>query len=217
MAERGWSGLFSVAVLLARPVLEGIIQGRITLVFRRWLRPSVRAGGTLKTALGILAIEDVERVTESQIQEVEAQAAGHRDRSSLLAELSRRDGELYRVRVRYAGVDPRLALREQVQLGAEELAALQQRLHRLDAASSAGPWVLPVLQLIAVRPAVLAARLAQHLGQPTEVFKRNVRKLKELGLTESLDLGYRLSPRGQRLRQLLAAVAPADGTARGPA
>jgi hypothetical protein len=30
-------------------------------------------------------------------------------------------------------------------------------------------------------------------------FKANVRKLKALGLTESLDIGYRLSPRGEAL------------------
>jgi hypothetical protein len=30
-------------------------------------------------------------------------------------------------------------------------------------------------------------------------FKRDVRKLKELGLTESLEVGYRLSPRGAAL------------------
>jgi hypothetical protein len=204
------------AVLLARPVLEGIIEGRITLVFRRWLRPGVRAGGTLKTALGVLAIEDVQRVTESQIQDEDAHAAGHRDRCSLLGELSRRDGDLYRVRVRFAGADPRVALRERAELGAEELAALQQSLHRLDAGSRAGPWALAVLQLIAARPAVLAARLAQQLEQPTELFKRNVRKLKELGLTESLDVGYRLSPRGQRLLEVLGAAPRRDAASRGP-
>ena len=30
-------------------------------------------------------------------------------------------------------------------------------------------------------------------------FKLNVRKLKALGLTESLEVGYRLSPRGKSL------------------
>ena len=33
-------------------------------------------------------------------------------------------------------------------------------------------------------------------GQEKMPFKVNVRKLKRLGLTESLDVGYRLSPRG---------------------
>jgi hypothetical protein len=32
-------------------------------------------------------------------------------------------------------------------------------------------------------------------------FKLDVRKLKELGLTESLPVGYRLSPRGEFLLQ----------------
>ena len=32
------------------------------------------------------------------------------------------------------------------------------------------------------------------------MFKRDVRKLKELGLTESLPVGYRLSPRGRAYR-----------------
>jgi hypothetical protein len=31
------------------------------------------------------------------------------------------------------------------------------------------------------------------------VFKLDIRKLKESGLTESLEVGYRLSPRGKRL------------------
>jgi len=46
-------------------------------------------------------------------------------------------------------------------------------------------------------PAVLAATLAKRVGQERDFFKQNVRKLKELGLTESLEVGYRLSPRGR--------------------
>jgi hypothetical protein len=46
-------------------------------------------------------------------------------------------------------------------------------------------------------PAVLAATLAKRVGQERDRFKQNVRKLKELGLTESLEIGYRLSPRGR--------------------
>jgi hypothetical protein len=39
----------------------------------------------------------------------------------------------------------------------------------------------------------------ESLVSNIKAFKRNVRKLKELGLTESLDIGYRLSPRGRAL------------------
>jgi predicted transcriptional regulator len=54
-----------------------------------------------------------------------------------------------------------------------------------------------VLGLIAERPATRAPDLAASLGRETAPFKADVRKLKELGLTESLEVGYRLSPRGR--------------------
>ena len=41
-----------------------------------------------------------------------------------------------------------------------------------------------------------AADLAPELGLERLPFKARVRRLKELGLTESLERGYRLSPRG---------------------
>ena len=45
--------------------------------------------------------------------------------------------------------------------------------------------------LIAERPAVRAGDLADQLGRERLAFKADVRKLKALGLTESLDVGYR--------------------------
>jgi hypothetical protein len=71
------------------------------------------------------------------------------------------------------------------------------RLARLDRSSRHGAWTAEVLRLIADRPAVRAGDLAASLGRETAPFKVDVRKLKELGLTESLDVGYRLSPRGR--------------------
>ena len=55
-----------------------------------------------------------------------------------------------------------------------------------------------MLRLIAERPAVRAGDLAAALGREAQPFKIDVRKLDRLGLTESLDVGYRLSPRGER-------------------
>ncbi len=66
-----------------------------------------------------------------------------------------------------------------------------------DAASSAGPWTRQTLAIIDRSPGVRAPDLAAELGRDTPSFKRDVRKLKELGMTESLDIGYRLSPRGE--------------------
>jgi Mn-dependent DtxR family transcriptional regulator len=55
------------------------------------------------------------------------------------------------------------------------------------------------LELIDRNPAVVSTVLAAEMGVERPVFKLNIRKLKESGLTESLEVGYRLSPRGKRL------------------
>jgi predicted transcriptional regulator len=112
---------------------------------------------------------------------------------------------LYRIGVRLAGADPRVALRQNATLGDEEAAQLERKLAAMGARSQDGPWAMAILQLIEKRPGVLAARLAKSIGMDTAVFKPRVRQLKELGLTESLEIGYRLSPRGTALLRRLDA------------
>ena len=185
-------------MLLKRQTLEGIAEGRITLAFRRWKRPTVRAGGELRTSIGVLAIDAVDAIGEADITESDADSAGHPSRAALIAELNRRSGgSLYRVALHLAGDDPRAALREQGALDDEDVAAIGARLARFDRASRHGPWTETVLRLIEASPGVRAPDLAASLGRETQPFKRDVRKLKELGLTESLKVGYRLSPRGR--------------------
>ncbi len=185
-------------MLLKRETLEGIAEGRITLAFRRWKRPTVRAGGELRTAIGVLAIDAVDAIKEADITEGEARLAGYPSRDALIAELDRRSaGDLYRVALHRAGGDPRAALRELDDLDGEAVAAIAARLARFDRSSRHGPWTDAVLRLIGASPGVRAPDLAASLGRETQPFKRDVRKLKELGLTESLEVGYRLSPRGR--------------------
>jgi hypothetical protein len=173
-------------------------DGSVELAFRRWRRAGVKAGGTQLTPAGVLAIDGVDVVDVADITEDEARRAGHRDRAELLAELDRHpDGTLYRIAFHHAGADPRVALREAADVSEDELARIRARLARLDRASTHGPWTEAVLRLIAAHPAVRAADLAASLGRETQPFKTDVRKLKQLGLTESLDVGYRLSPRGR--------------------
>lgn len=175
-------------------VLAGIRDGFVTLAFRRWRRPTVKAGGTLRTALGVVAIDGVEPIDPSLIGEADALAAGYASRHDLSSELSAGEGEVYRIAVRWAGEDPRLALRASVALAPADVASIEDRLQRLDRKS---PWTSQVLALIRDNEGVQAARLAERLDLPTPDFKRRVRQLKELGLTESLEVGYRLSPRGR--------------------
>jgi hypothetical protein len=87
-------------------------------------------------------------------------------------------------------------LRESAEISASERAELDARLDRMDR-SRGEPWTRGVLQLIAEQPETHAEKLAASLGREKLPFKRDVRKLKELGLTESLLVGYRLSPRGK--------------------
>ncbi|HYN64664.1 MAG TPA: hypothetical protein VES36_08670, partial [Candidatus Limnocylindrales bacterium] len=75
---------------------------------------------------------------------------------------------------------------------------------RLDRLSTHGSWTRAVLEAIRDQPGLRAGDLAAEMGRPRLPFKMDVRKLKELGLTESLAIGYRLSPRGEALLQRMA-------------
>jgi hypothetical protein len=186
-------------VLFRAATLPRIADGSITLAFRRQRRPTVRAGGTLTTPVGVLGIDDVRIVGEDEITDDDARRAGAADRVALLAELGPPDPDrqLYRVELHVAGPDPRIAQRARDDLSDADIADLSVRLARLDRASTHGPWTADVLALIAERPAVRAGDLADVLDRDRLAFKADVRKLKALGLTESLDVGYRLSPRGR--------------------
>ncbi|HEY1276409.1 MAG TPA: hypothetical protein VGF25_15975 [Thermoleophilaceae bacterium] len=191
-------------MLFKARVLDGIADGSVTLAFRRWERPHARGGGSQRTRVGVVAFDAVEVIPESSITDEDARRAGFAGRDELLAELSPRNaGSVYRVELRLAGPDPRVELRERSRLSAADVAALRTRLARLDAHSHHGAWAETVLRLIADNPGVRAPDLAASLGRETQPFKRDVRKLKELGLTESLPVGYRLSPRGRALLKRL--------------
>jgi hypothetical protein len=198
-----------VAVLFTRDDLDGVAAGRITVAIRRWRRPTVKAGGTLTTPVGVLDIDEVRRIEASDLTDVDARAAGFDGRDDALASPHlRRDGDLHLVRFALAGEDPRIALRERDDLPDEELADVLERLHRMDTRSSRGAWTAGTLRTIDARPGVRAADLAAEAGIETKPFKTDVRKLKALGLTESLEVGYRLSPRG---RAVLAALDARSG------
>lgn len=158
---------------------ERIRSGEVTLQFRRWKRPTVRAGGTLRTSLGVLAIDAVDVVLRAS--RAEAVAAGFTSVRELMSSVDGREGSLYRIRLRFVGEDPRIALRSSPNLDGLSLP---------DAATA-------LLRLIAANPGVRAADLAASVGREKLPFKADVRKLKAKGLTESLEVGYRLSPRGE--------------------
>ena len=181
-------------MLFRRPSLDGIRAGEITLAFRRWDRPRARAGGRQRTVIGELAIDSVEPVERSEITAEDAARAGHASLDELFGELDKRGtNPIWRIELHWAGEDPRRGLREQADLSDADLAMLRGRLARFDAASRHGPWTHQTLELIEARPETRAEDIAASIGREKLPFKRDVRKLKELGLTESLLVGYRLS------------------------
>jgi hypothetical protein len=184
-------------MLFPPAILAAIADGRVDLAFRRWQRPLAKPGGRQRTAIGVIGFETVEQVDRARVSEREARRAGFGSRDELLVFLDRRTtGEIYRVGLRLLGPDPRLALRESLP-DEREVAEIERRLARLDRLSSHGPWTRRALEAIKTHPEVRAADLAAGLGRERLPFKLDVRKLKELGLTESLPIGYRLSPRGR--------------------
>ena len=193
-------------MLLPKRVWAGVADGSVTVAFRYWKRRTVKGGGTLHSPVGVLAIDSVERIALRAITPGEARAAGYESRAGLVADLAKHRAPgtaLYRIAFHYQGEDPRRALREDDHLGPAELEQVRSRLARLDRASSHGPWTKDVLELIRDNPGTLAADLAARRGLEKLPFKADVRKLKALGLTESLRVGYRLSPRGRAVLEAI--------------
>lgn len=189
----------------------GLASGAIILTYRVWARPQVKAGGIyrvggrhLKTDIW-LQVEAVDRVPVGSIGVDEARAAGHSDRKALVAALHRRDPDLadttlvYRIRFHRVAAPLRSDLAAASDLTPEEVADIGRRLQRLE--RNRPPWTMTALGLIRDHPEVVSTDLAARIGQERFAFKDDVRRLKQLGLTESLRVGYRLSPRGRAFMQ----------------
>jgi hypothetical protein len=176
-------------VLFKERFWPGLRQGSLKVAYRRWKRPSVKAGGTLVSPGGLLAIDSVEAIDDPEVDDEAARDAGYESREELFGNI-RADGQLYRIRFHRTGDDPRVALRQRVERTAPESSAINKVLQRND-------WAVAYLRLIDDFPGIVSTELAAGTGIERQVFKQRVRRLKALGLTESLDVGYRLSPRGR--------------------
>jgi hypothetical protein len=185
---------------------NGIHDGTITLAFRRWRRCQVVAGHQYRTGLGMVLAEAVDVVEPAQITPEQARDAGFASVQALVGDL-RGDPALplYRIRFRpLSAPDPRDQLAATATLTESDATAISGRLERMDRASKRGPWTMQVLTQIASQPGVSSAILAPELDWERPDFKLHVRRLKELGLTISLDVGYRISPRGAAYLALVA-------------
>ena len=184
-------------MLLNQATANGIADGTITLVLRRWDAPRAKAGGTQRTMAGTIRIDNVtEHPGGYRVTAAQARAAGYPDAGTAQKELDRRPARhTYVIAVSYLAPDERPDLAADDRLSAADVDAITARLGRWDAATE--PWTRQYLTMIAANEAVRAPDLAARVGLDVPRFKRRVRQLKGLGLTISLDVGYRLSPRGR--------------------
>ena len=187
-------------LLFKKAFHAGLVSGAVTLTYRRWQKPHVRPGGRYRChPIGVLEVDAIEQVTVGSITEVDARAAGFASRAALvdsLAELGEvtEDSAVYRVALHHGGDGDRVELALEDDLSPADLAAIAQKLARLD---KGGAWTAKTLALIGKKPRIAASKLAATLGRETLPFKVDVRKLKKLGLTQSFEVGYEISPRGK--------------------
>jgi hypothetical protein len=184
-------------MLFTAATLRGLAEGRVSRTYRRWevVRPKV--GSRFTTSVGVVEVTSITAVDAEQLTERDAAEAGFNSAADLVKWTSSKGrGDLYRIGVVLAGPDPRVALRNLDKLDPAEVSALNAKLDRMDRAAGQ-PWTRSTLQQIQRLPAVVSTELAAEAGQERRAYKLRVRRLKALGLTESLERGYRLSPRGE--------------------
>ena len=177
--------------------LRGLAEGRVTATYRRWTTVRPRPGSRFTTSVGVVEVTDIAPADAEALTDADAYAAGFEGRAALLVWTAKKGtGELYRIGIRLVGPDPRIALRAAADLDPAEVATLAAKLGRMDRAADQ-PWTRQALELIGKHPGVVSTELAAAAGQERSAFKIRIRRLKALGLTESLEVGYRLSPRGE--------------------
>jgi hypothetical protein len=193
-----------VPVLIERRLHAGIRDGTVTVLFRRWRRRQVTPGSVYRTAAGRVIVESVNEVSPDRIRQADALAAGYRTVAEAVADLRGDESDpVYLLRLRYVDEpDPREALANDADLSTSDIDEIRRRLARMDRSATRGPWTEETLDIIRRRPAVRAGDLAEELGRDMLPFKVDVRKLKNLGLTLSLEKGYRISPRGEAYLRL---------------
>jgi hypothetical protein len=187
-------------MLFAGSDTKGVAEGKITVAYRRWAEPRVVAGRIYRTNAGRIEIESIKEVNPDLIADNDADL-DRADRSNAkdVRRRLRGDESLPTFLIRFhlvEGPDPREELASSAELTPADLEELQEKLASLDEFGRHGAWTDQTLKLIQAHPGVRAADLAAQLERDTAGFKIDVRKLKNLGLTYSLEIGYELSPRG---------------------
>lgn len=187
-------------LLFKKPFHEGLVTGSVTVTYRRWDKPHVKAGGRYRChPIGVLEVDAIALVTVGTITDRDAAAAGFANRDALVAYLAELgplddDTSVYRVQLHHGGDGDRVEIALATELSAADIAEIKAKLARMDRDYT---WTAKTLSLIDKHPRIAASQLAKKVDRETLPFKTDVRKLKKLGLTQSFEVGYEISPRGR--------------------
>lgn len=183
---------------------DGLVNGAVRLTFRLWDKPHVKVGGRYRVhPIGVVEVDTVEHVPLTSITDEHARLGGFASRDELLefmkpvakAPLGPKT-MVFKVGLHHGGDGDRVEIALHDDLTDADVSAIDAKLEKLDTAAD-HPWTQKVMAIIGKHPRVAASQLAKKLGLPeTEPFKVDVRKLKKLGLTQSFEVGYEISPRG---------------------
>lgn len=173
---------------------DQIRAGGVTLTFRNWKRPHAKVGGVYRLRpTGAVKVTRLANVRLSRVSSDDAVRAGFPSVDDMVAFLGLpRTAEVTRVEFALTDDSPKVVPSLTVEEVVKRLEATDRR--------SAAPWTARVLALIEAHPAIRAGDLAPLTGWDTPKFKANVRKLKALGLTRSLEVGYRLTDLGVQVQ-----------------
>ena len=177
---------------------RGILAGRITVSFRNWKRSHAAVGGVYRLRpSGAVKVTGIRSVCLSDMEPDDLRRSGF-DSIAAVAASMRLPQSATVTRVEFE-LTAEPAAKPPPEPSVDEALA---RLQATDRRSTA-PWTAGVLAIIRSHPATRAGDLAPEMGWETPSFKANVRKLKRLGLTQSLETGYRLTELGERVAALL--------------
>jgi hypothetical protein len=161
----------------------------------------VSAGGRYRChPIGVLEVDSVSRVAVAAIADEDARRAGFADREELvvyLREVKEDVDEVWRIELHHGGDGDRVESALRADVSDQEREEIRGKLARMDDRSERGAWTAKTMRLIERHPRTAASVLAKKLGWPKDELKASIVKLKKLGLTQSFEVGYELSPRGR--------------------
>jgi len=189
-------------ILFEKRFHQGIVGGSTTLTFRAWKTARVKPGQRYRChPIGVLEVDAVSIVTVADIDDGDAVRAGFASRLEILEYIAAKTGggdqhSMVRVEFHHGGDGDRVELALEADIDDATRKQIRAALARMDDRPRTGPWTKKTLALIAKHPRIAASKLAAMLGRETKDFKTDVVKLKKLGLTQSFEVGYEVSPRG---------------------